>query len=155
MEEEALPCRACNGTLEEIEVDGRLLWMCRGCGSALAEQKDLVQILTSTAREIAGHVSFDQEILPLAATPAPACPDCDGPMESFGYMGTNLVYPARCNACGIVWMGPEVLGQMTLLFARTNLRTDAHIASIQAELVEMDRRMSAVVMNRVRERWMM
>jgi Zn-finger nucleic acid-binding protein len=154
-EEEALPCRGCDGSLEEVEVDGRQLWMCRSCGGALAEQRDLVPILTAAAREIADSISFDHEIEPLEPPKAPLCPDCDGPMQAFGYMGTHLVHPARCPKCAVVWMGPEVMGAMTVLFARTNLRQDAQIAQMQADIEERERRTTAVVINRVRERWMM
>ncbi|MEZ4319495.1 MAG: hypothetical protein R3F61_18410 [Myxococcota bacterium] len=154
-DEEAMPCRACGGGLEEVEVEGRLFWMCRGCGSTLVEQRDLIPVLTSAARAIADAVSFDEHIDPVPPAPAPACPDCDRKMEAFGYMGTHLAFPARCAPCSLVWMGPEVMGVMTLLFARTNLRHDTRVADMQAQLAEMDRRMTAVVMNRVRESWMM
>jgi len=154
-EEEQLPCRLCNGTLEEVVVAKRSIWMCRGCGSALVERTDLIPVLEVAAREIASQVSYDTEIIPIPQPGTVPCPDCDKMMDSFGYMETNLVYPWRCYSCALVYMGADVMGTMTLLFARTNFRHDAFVSHMQEELASMDRRMSAVLMNRIREGWMM
>ena len=153
-EEGQLPCRLCTGELEEVVVEKRSIWVCGGCGSALVERADLVPILDAAAHAIASEVSFDSEITPVPQPGALPCPDCDEMMDSFGYMETNLVYPWRCSHCSLVYMSSEVMGSMTLLFARTNLRHDTFVAHMQSELAEQNRRMTVVVMARVYEGWM-
>ncbi len=165
-EEHAMPCRACDGTLNEVSIPAAPgstrtgekdspAWMCGSCGSTLVETRDLIPVLSSASAAVVGAVDLDAPIDAVPAQPAPACPDCDRDMTQFGYMGTNLAFPSRCSACNLIWMPGEVLGAMTLLFARTNLRHEHQLDTSAAQADEMSRRMSAVVMGRVRTSWLL
>ena len=93
----------------------------------LVAQKFMIPMLQQITEPLVGQIDFDH---PIEGVDAPAgerpCPGCDQPMETFGYMETNLAKAHRCTTCRAVWMDPEALTVVAVLYARTQVRRQAH-----------------------------
>lgn len=82
--------------------------------------------MEAITKELAKVIDVDAEINKVPVREGPSvCPKCSEAMTAFGYMGTQLVHLNRCSPCEVVWMDVQEMGVATMLYARTNKRSDS------------------------------
>ncbi len=148
-----MECPKCHVALDQSDFEKVPMQMCGECMGSVVLQRDLVPLLSAMSAELAHTIDFDRPLEPLVSEGGPCdCPKCGKGMEKFGYMESRLVYADRCSSCWLIWTHPDELGHMAIVYARTQKLTSA----IQADLDEyqdgLERRVSAMLRNRVRNR---
>lgn len=143
MSDEQVPrCARCGVDMEEAEIAGVPVDRCPDRHGILVEQRKLIPLTEGLAKALGDSIDPDEPIEVVAAHDGDAaCPDCDGKMTSFGYMGTRLVSLNRCSGCSLIWVDENAIEPMIRLCARTIGRARAQ----EAELAELERHMSAMV----------
>ena len=144
-------CPACSIALEPGRFGGAEVLMCPECMGTLVAQRFLVPLLSDLAKGMASSIAFDHPIDPLPDSRVETtCPNCQKGMERFGYMGTQLVQAARCADCWVVWGTCDEISVMSVLWARTNFRSE-HLQSERDEAQEsLNRRVAALLRARAR-----
>jgi Zn-finger nucleic acid-binding protein len=145
-------CTRCGKALGGREVGGVGLEACDACNTLLVKQAALMPALEALSAPLLE--SFDTDAT-LAALPdrtgAAPCPGCGRAMEKSDYCGAKLVYFDRCNRCGLMWIGTEELGAMSLMWARMEKRIARTRAQTAENLSGMDALAQAAHVRRVVE----
>jgi len=145
-------CTRCGKSLGGREIAGVGLAACDTCNTLLVKQSALMPALEALSAPVLE--SFDADA-PLQALPdrtgAAPCPGCSGAMEKADYCGAKLVYFDRCNRCGLLWIGNEELGAMSLMWARMEKRIARARAQTEEGLAGMNGRVDAQHLRRVVE----
>ncbi|MFT4627084.1 MAG: Zn-finger nucleic acid-binding protein [Myxococcota bacterium] len=144
-----MQCPRCDHTLDAGQYEGVDVHRCAGCGGVLASQHRLIPLMTELTRSLAKHVDLDQPIPRIPDLPGEVhCPKCRKKMANFGYMGMNSIMIDRCPEDWLVWIDPDELGAMAVLFARTEKRTNARHSFYEEELAGMNRRVDRLLVQR-------
>ena len=145
-------CTRCGKALGAREISGVGLQACDACNTLLVKQSALMPALEALSAPVLE--SFDPDA-PLEALPdrtgAAPCPGCTRAMEKADYCGAKLVYFDRCNRCGLLWIGSEELGAMSLMWARMEKRIARARAQTEENLAGMTARLDAQHLRRVVE----
>ena len=108
------------GEFQSVELD-----MCAGCYGIVLEQNRLSGLLDVMANDLKDSLDLDAA---LEAVPNQggeiACPRCHAQMEHYGYLGSNWVMIDSCKTCHVLWLDTDELGMMSLLYARSQMRSE-------------------------------
>ncbi len=133
-------CPRCGQPLGERQLGSVQVAACERCQALLVKQSALMPALEALSASVLA--SFDPDAA-LEALPdragQPTCPACARAMEKADYCGAKLVFFDRCNRCGLLWIGTEELGGMSLMWARmekriarTRAQTEENLAGMEA-----------------------
>jgi Zn-finger nucleic acid-binding protein len=116
-------CPRCNGPLGAAELGGVGVLSCPKCHGTLLAQPLLAQVLEGLSVELLKTFDPDTTGRPLVDHgPRVTCPRCGRTMAHDDYCDANLVFFDRCEPCGLIWVDPDELGTMTLMWARMERR---------------------------------
>lgn len=134
-------CPRCRQPLGPIQHRGVQLDGCKTCQGTLVPIPSLTPLLEATSVDLLANFDPDATLDPVAArADALGCPKCARAMEVADYCSARLVSFDRCNRCNLLWVGPEALGTMTLMWARMEKRA----AQLKAARDELDAQLSAL-----------
>jgi hypothetical protein len=112
-------------------------------------QPALPRVLEATSAELLK--TFDPDTK-LEAIPdrggSVLCPACGRAMDHDNYCEASVVFFDRCDSCGLLWVGEEELGTMTLIWARMERRHERDHEQGEATLDEVDRFVDRVLIAR-------
>jgi Zn-finger nucleic acid-binding protein len=119
-----MKCPRCDGRLEARTLEGVEVEVCDTCTGTLVPIPRLVPLLDKLSGPMMHVIDMDEPIEPAPdAGETVRCPRCRKAMEPFGYLGTRTVTVDRCSDDMVIWVDPDELGVMSILYARTNKRT--------------------------------
>lgn len=146
-----MACGRCGGVIEPEKFGDAVAGSCATCGGIAMKQGAMIPSLQVLAKAFAADMTYDKE-LPRTEPPthAVACRTCSKPMTAFGYMETRICYAHRCATCWEVWIDAEQLPALLMLYARTNLRSEARRAAADHEAEGMSRRLRAQLSARLK-----
>ena len=125
--------------------------VCDTCEGVLVPQRCLIPFLESVTKEMLQDMGYDEPIQSVRDKACGACcPGCGEVMEAFGYMGTHLASCNRCSGCSQLWIDPEQLAVVAILYARTQVRRQARQAHQDAERESLNRRVNLMLRTRMR-----
>lgn len=143
-------CPRCGRALGGRQAGEAQLGSCEACQALLVRQSALMPTLEALSAPLLADFDAD------AALPAlpdrsgqTACPGCARAMEKADYCGAHLVFFDRCNRCGLLWIGSEELGAMSLMWARMEKRSARARAQTEEDLSGMDALACAARIRRV------
>jgi Zn-finger nucleic acid-binding protein len=143
-------CARCGQVLSGRAIRDVVVDACEACDALLVKQSALMPALEALSADVLE--SFDADA-PLQALPdrtaGVPCPACNGAMEKADYCGAKLVYFDRCNRCGLLWIGNEELGAMSLMWARMEKRIARVRALTEENLSGMSAQVDAANLRRV------
>ena len=120
-------CPRCREVLVANQVDEFELRVCVPCKGMLSPHADIVKILDrswhAVTREAAEKMEFYAKSSIQTETVV-RCPDCQQPMEKYGYMGLAAIPIDRCDACALLWLDTDELQNMVLALAKSNYRSE-------------------------------
>jgi len=123
---------------------------CGHCDVLAVKQSALMPALEALSAEVLPGFDADAALSPLPdRTGQLPCPGCGGKMEKADYCGAKLVFFDRCNRCGVLWIGSEELGAMSLMWARMEKRIARARALTEENLSGMDALNQAAHLRRV------
>jgi Zn-finger nucleic acid-binding protein len=115
----------------------------------LVEVRHLVPLLQNLTADLAAEVDLETPIEPHDDLgEGLSCPRCAGPMTHFGYMGTNRVWLDRCGSCLVIWADGDELETLTMLHARTHVRSDERQRWHREQQAGLERRVSGMLVAR-------
>jgi len=136
MNKSELKCPRDNACLEEGEFHGVRLHKCQKCDGTFLPRKSLPSLLKIMSHEIISTIPIDYPIEKILDHDGDLiCPRCDQQMEHYGYMGTKHIMIDCCNTCVNIWTDAEELGGMSLLYARTEKRSE-HMKNLAEEHIK-------------------
>jgi Zn-finger nucleic acid-binding protein len=146
----ALPCPRCQQVLEQIELRGVAVRLCRRCTGSLVEQRDLDRLLEAMSVNLIKTFDPGMRLRPLTDEGGSLrCPRCRETMTNDDYCGAGLVHFDRCERCSLLWLDAGELGTMTLMWAGMETRLDRVEAQNRAELRQVDNFVDHVLLARV------
>jgi Zn-finger nucleic acid-binding protein len=126
-------CPRCGAALSRSELRSVGIDVCTQCKGMLVSQGVLVRLLDAMSVDLLTVFNPDNPIKPIKdAGGVVSCPKCRKPMQNDNYCGAGVVFFDRCEACGLLWLDPEELGAMTLMWAKMESRR-AHDQSVYAQ----------------------
>ena len=134
-------CPRCQQPLGPIQHRGVQLEGCKTCQGTLVPLASLTPLLDATSLDLLASFDPDTALDPVPVTADElGCPKCARTMEVADYCAARLVSFDRCNRCNLLWVGPEELGTMTLMWARMEKRA----AQLKAASDQLDAELSAL-----------
>jgi Zn-finger nucleic acid-binding protein len=132
-------CPRCQQSLGPIQHRGVRLDGCKGCRGTLVPIPSLTPLLEATSVDLLASFDPDTALEAVAVSGDDiGCPKCGRAMELADYCGARLVSFDRCNRCSVLWVGPEELGTMTLMWARMEKRAARLKAASDEFAAELD-----------------
>ena len=143
-------CPRCGEPLEGRRIGTAQMNACERCQLLVIKQSALMPVLEALSADLLP--SFDPDAV-LHALPDRSgqmpCASCGGRMEKADYCGAKVVFFDRCNPCGLLGIGREELGAMSLMWARMEKRLARTRAQIAENLSGMDALSQAAHLRRV------
>ena len=132
-------CTRCSGPLEGRRLGTAQMSACERCQLLVIKQSALMPALEALSADLLPSFDADAALhaLPDRSGQMP-CPGCGGRMERADYCGAKLVFFDRCNSCGLLGIGSEELGAMSLMWARMEKRLARTRAQSEEDLSGMD-----------------
>lgn len=143
-------CPRCGGALEGRQLGSAQMNACGRCDVLAVKQSALMPALEALSADVLPSFDADAKLSPLPDRSGQLpCPGCGGKMEKADYCGAKLVFFDRCNRCGLLWIGTEELGAMSLMWARMEKRIARARAQTAENLSGMDALNQAAHLRRV------
>ena len=118
-------CPGCGDGLAAATVDKTEVVVCGKCSHVSVSQRGLAGLLEAASVRVLQEVDLEHRMAPLARLgQRTGCPSCRRPMAVDDYCGAGVVEFDRCERCELLWVGPEQLGAMSMLWARMNKRIE-------------------------------
>ena len=128
-------CPRCPAPLESDQHLGHAILRCGDCRGVLLEQKQLIPMMERIGSILSSKIDLNA---PIAAIQGPLetapCPKCKVPMESHGYMGSNLVNIDRCSDCLLVWTDAAEMIAMARMYMQSQGRIETRKNSFENQL---------------------
>ena len=132
-------CPKCGEALEGRQLGSAQMNGCSRCDVLADKQSALMPALEALSADVLPSFDADATLSPLPDRSGQLpCPGCGGKMEKADYCGAKLVFFDRCNRCGLLWIGTEELGAMSLMWARMEKRIARARALTEESLAGMD-----------------
>ena len=133
-------CPRCGAALAGRMVGSVGVESCDACERLLIKQSALMPALEALSASILEAFDPDAKLEALPdRSGSTTCSGCRRSMERADYCGARLVYFDRCSRCGLLWVGSEELGAMSLMWARmekriarTRAQTEENLSGISA-----------------------
>ena len=123
---------------------------CAQCNALLMKQAALQPALEALSEHVLPTLDPDVTVPALPdRSGQPPCPGCGGKMERADYCNAATVFFDRCEPCGLLWIGLEELGAMSLMWARMEKRIARARAQTDENLSGMDALNQAAHLRRV------
>ncbi len=143
-------CPRCGEAMEARQLGSAQMNACSRCHALAVKQSALMPALETLSADVLPSFDADAPLSPLPdRTGQLPCPGCGGRMEKADYCGANLVFFDCCNRCGLLWIGTEELGAMSLMWARMEKRIARLRAQTEENLSGMDALAQATHLRRV------
>lgn len=128
-------CPRCPAPLESDQHLGHTILRCGECRGVLLEQKQLIPMMERIGSILTGKMDLNA---PIAAIQGPLetapCPKCRLPMESHGYMGSNLVHIDRCSECLLIWTDSAEMIAMARMYMQSQGRIESRKNTFENQL---------------------
>jgi|GEM_PF-4050777 len=137
-------CPRCNVLLLAGDFKDIPVHKCNSCHGMLFPRAQLVLILKRFHPDMSFSVSLDTHVEKVENEHGLChCPSCNQLMSNFGYMGCDQIIIDNCGKCKLIWVDALELGEMSLLYARTEKRAEHRELDSRAqinllELLEQD-----------------
>ena len=132
-------CPACGQALTTADLKGVSVRLCPQCRGTLIAQIDMIRTLEAMSAEMLKGFDPDERLDPVPnQRGALACPACRATMAKDNYCAAGVVFFDRCEACRLLWLGPDELGTMTLMWARMERRLERAHKATEEMLDDMD-----------------
>jgi Zn-finger nucleic acid-binding protein len=132
-------CPRCAEPLAPRDLQGVTLQSCIKCAGNLVASRELTRVLESMSAHLLKSFDPDVEIQARKNTArAIDCPACAGAMSRDDYCAAGVVSFDRCDACDQLWLDPDELGTMALMWARMDSRIARQKARDEQDLRDAD-----------------
>jgi Zn-finger nucleic acid-binding protein len=116
-------CQRCREPLEVVDLSGVSVHACAKCHGTRLGRAELPRVLEAMSAELLKTFDPDTKLEAAGALEDRlACSTCGAQMSRDDYCGAGLAHFDRCEACAVLWIDADVLGTMSLMWARMEAR---------------------------------
>ena len=142
-------CPVCGQGLQTAALSGVGVRVCGQCKGTLLAQIDMIRMLDAMAVHLLKDFDPDTKLEAVAKSDRTvACPACSRTMARDDYCGAGLAHFDRCEPCHLLWLSADVLGTMTLMWARMERRLERTHKTTEEALDQVDSLVRSVLVGR-------